>query len=102
MKGRKIAKILQVIGIAEAVCGVIVAIAIWSSFSDSGVIGISVIIASFITCMMLIGFSDVINLLQRSVDMQIQILSRMNEQLTNSAGVSKSALQDIESNLPEM
>ena len=30
MKGRKIAKILQVIGIAEAVCGVIVAIAIWS------------------------------------------------------------------------
>ena len=52
--------------------------------------------------MMLIGFSEVINLLQRSVDMQIQILSRMNEQLTNSAGVSKSALQDIESNLPEM
>ena len=90
MKGRKIAKILQEIGIAEAVCG------------DSGVIGISVIIASFITCMMLIGFSEVINLLQRSVDMQIQILSRMNEQLTNSAGVSKSALQDIESNLPEM
>lgn len=59
-------------------------------------------ITSFITCMMFIGFAEIINLLQKNADKQDALLAFLKEQPTTEKAAPKSVLQDIESNLPEM
>lgn len=102
MVENKVAKILRIIGIVEAVCGFIVGLYISAAGGDFGWAGIVVMLSSFITCMLFIGFGEIINLLQKNVDKQDTILSYLNEKPVEEESAPKTVLQDIESNLPNM
>ena len=102
MKENGIAKTLQIIGIIEVICGSIVGFVILANGDDFGWLGIAVMIISFITCMMFVGFAEIIVLLQKNVDKQDDLLALLKEHSTKENSEPKSVLQDIESNLPEM
>ena len=97
-----IAKTLRIIGIVEVVCGVIAGLFILAAGGDLRWVGIAIMISSFITCMLFVGFGEVINLLQESVDRQNAILSCLKEKSVEKETAPKTLLQDIESNLPQM
>lgn len=102
MTENTIAKTLRIIGIVEVVCGIILGFIILANGDDFGWVGIAVMITSFITCMIFVGFAEIINLLQKNVDKQNALLAFLKEQPTTDKVAPKSVLQDIESNLPEM
>lgn len=102
MTENSIAKTLRIIGIVEVICGIILGFIILVAGEDFGWVGIAVMITSFITCMIFLGFAEIINLLQKSADKQDALLAFLKEQPTTEKTVPKSVLQDIESNLPEM
>ena len=102
MKENGIAKTLQVIGIIEILCGIIVGLVILASGDNFRWLGIVVMIVSFITCMIFWGFAEIINLLQKNINKQDELLLFLNEQSTRKDSAPKSVIQDIESNLPEM
>lgn len=102
MTENSIAKTLRIIGIVEVICGIILGFIILASGEDFGWVGIAVMITSFITCMMFLGFAEIINLLQKNADKQDALLAFLKEQPTTEKAAPKSVLQDIESNLPEM
>ena len=97
-----VAKTLRIIGIVEVICGVILGIVVLADGGDFAWIGIAVMITSFITCMMFVGFAEIIKLLQKNADKQDAILSFLKEKPTKDNFAPKSVIQDIESNLPEM
>ena len=102
MKENGIAKTLQIIGIIEVVCGIIAGFVILADGGDFGWVGIAVMIISFITCMIFVGFAEIINLLQKNVNKQDDLLSLLKDRSTKENSAPKSVLQDIESNLPKM
>ena len=102
MEKNKVANTLRVIGIAEVVCGIILGLIFLVRDENFGWVGIAVMITSFITCMMFIGFAEIINLLQKNADKQDALLAFLKEQPTTEKTAPKSVLQDIEYNLPEM
>ena len=97
-----VAKTLRIIGIVEVICGIILGIIITSVDEDFIFVGVIIMIVSFITCMMFVGFAEMIKLLQKNADKQDAILSFLKEQPTKDNSAPKSVIQDIESNLPEM
>ena len=104
MPQNDVAKTLRIIGIVEAICGVILGLIIMASGEGSvGVgIGVAVMVTSFITCMIFVGFAEVINLLQKNADIQEEIFNRLGDQSTKAGDAPKTVLQDIEDNLPDM
>ena len=102
MSENGIAKTLRIIGIVEVVCGIILGFIILVNGEDFGWVGIAVMVTSFITCMMFVGFAEIINLLQKNVDKQDAMLAFLKDQPTKDKAAPKSVLQDIESNLPKM
>lgn len=102
MMGNNVAKILRIIGIVEVICGVLVGFYFLVSEDTAGWIGITVMISSFITCMLFAGFGEIINLLQKNADAQGELLNYLKEQPTKGIAKPTSVLQDIESNLSEM
>ena len=102
MKENGIAKTLQIIGIAEVVCGIIAGFIILVDGSDFSWVGIAVMITSFITCMMFVGFAEIIDLLQKNVNKQDDLLSLIKDRSAEENSAPKSVLQDIEANLPKM
>ena len=102
MSENGVAKTLRIIGIVEVVCGIILGFIILADGGDFGWVGIAVMVTSFITCMMFVGFAEIINLLQKNADKQDAVLAFLKEQPTKEKTAPKSVLQDIESNLPEM
>ncbi|MCI5615759.1 MAG: hypothetical protein MR431_05770 [Clostridia bacterium] len=97
-----IAKILRAIGIVEVICGILVGFYFLVSEDVEGWIGITVMISSLITCMLFVGFGEIINLLQKNADKQDALLEYLKGQPLKDGDQPKSVLQDIESNLPEM
>lgn len=97
-----VAKALRVIGIVEVICGIILGIIIASVDEDFIFVGVIIMIVSFITCMMFVGFAEIIKLLQKNADKQDAILSFLREKPVKESSAPKSVIQDIESNLPEM
>lgn len=102
MTENSIAKTLRIIGIVEVICGIILGFIILVAGENFGWVGIAVMITSFITCMVFLGFAEIINLLQKNADKQDALLAFLKEQPTTEKTAPKSVLQDIESNLPEM
>lgn len=102
MTENSIAKTLRIIGIVEVICGIILGFIILVAGEDFGWVGIAVMITSFITCMMFLGFAEIINLLQKNADKQDALLAFLKDQPTKEKTAPKSVLQDIESNLPQM
>lgn len=105
MRENSVAKAIRIIGIVEAVCGVIAGVAIMSDGDYFVAIGIALAVTSFITCMLLVGFAEVITLLQNNVDKQEEIIKHLGKRTETNReekSVHKTVLQDIESNLPRI
>ena len=96
------AQTLKVIGIIECICGIFIAILIWGEDGDLFPLAVALAVSSFITCMVFIGFSEVIYLLQKNADTQEKILIRLNNGNAQSTQAPNSVLQNIESNLPQL
>lgn len=83
MEENGIAKALRVVGIAEVVCSIILALVVWSNEKLSGWIGLGIIAAGVVTCVLLLGFSEVIELLDQSTTTQAELVEILkNSQLS--------------------
>lgn len=102
MKENGIAKALQIIGIIVVVCGVILGFITLTGGEEFSWLGIVEIIAGFITCMVFMGFAEIIDLLQKNSNKQDALLTFLKEEPEKNNTAQKFVLQDIESNLPEM
>lgn len=105
MKGNNVGKTLHDIGIAIIVLGIIGSIFLSVNFDyEIPIILIVGAVSSFTTGMCFIGFSEIIALLQKSVNHQEEILSAIKNELTvNGSNCSpKTLLEDIEANLPKI
>ena len=122
MKDNQTGKTLYYIGVITIIVGIIGSFICgavfksitydYSSFSGYSVdetynwsLAIIGAVASFISGMCFIGFSEIISLLQRTVNKQDEIIKKIEEQPKTNAEIKpapKTVLQDIESNLPEM
>ena len=104
MKENKIGKTLLGIGIATIIIGgiasLIISINVDTDFPITWIVGG---LASFISGMCFVGFSEIISLLQINVNKQDEIIKAINNKALNSKDNStKTVLQDIESNLPKL
>ena len=79
MKENGIAKALQIIGIIVVVCGVILGFITLTGGEEFSWLGIVEIIAGFITCMVFMGFAEIIDLLQKNSDKQDALLTFLKE-----------------------
>lgn len=102
MNENGVAKTLRIIGIIEAICGVILGFIVLANGDDFGWIGIAIAITSFITCMLFVGFAEVISLLQKNVNKQDEVLNYLKNKSSDKKTAPKTMLQDIEENLPSM
>lgn len=105
MTENSVAKTIRTIGIIEGICGVIAGVIVLTAGDYFVAIGIGVAVTSFITCMLLVGFAEVITLLQKNVDKQEEIIKNLStkpEIVSEQKTTHKTILQDIESNLPRI
>lgn len=102
MKDNKIAKTLRIIGYVEAICGIIIGLIIASNGDELIVLGIALAITSFVTCMLLLGFSEIILLLEDNVNAQEKMIGLLINNTIEKNNTPKTELQDIEDNLPEL
>lgn len=102
MSENSIGKILNVIGKATIIIGIIGSLILSAVLNtETPIIIIVGSVTCFISGMSFIGFGEIISLLQKNIDKQDKIID-LFEKKTNDSSAPKSVLQDIESNLPEM
>ena len=101
MQKNTTATVLKGIGIAVMILCVIGAIIVGSETSNE-LIPIVFIISGVISGVTFIGFGEIINLLQKNVDKQNEILGYMKNKTNDEKSAPKTVLQDIEENLPNM
>lgn len=105
MEHNTISKVLKGIGIGTIIIGVLASL-ITGSNTDNIAIIIGGIIGSVISGVVFIGFSEIIMLLQESVDNQDKIIRLLNEKSKEVNEIAKkepvTPLQDIENNLPQI
>lgn len=105
MENNTVSKILKGIGIGTIIVGVLASL-ITGSSADNIAITIGGIIGSVISGIIFIGFSEIIILLQESVDNQNKIIKLLNEKskVVNEVVTKEpvTGLQDIENNLPKI
>lgn len=101
MKKNTTATVLKGIGIAVMILCVIGAIIVGSETSNE-LIPIVFIASGVISGVTFIGFGEIINLLQKNVDKQNEILGYMKNKKNDEKSAPKTVLQDIEDNLPNM
>ncbi|MCM1115732.1 MAG: zinc ribbon domain-containing protein [Clostridium sp.] len=80
----KTGKIIRIIGVLTFACGMIVSLRfIWEAIDysdfDAFLIAIGIIIGSFVSAMMIIGFSIIIEKLKESVEIQKSIWEKLKE-----------------------
>ena len=102
MNENRIAKFLQIVGIIEAVCGFFLAFIISVDNEDLLPISAAVLVIALVNCLIFIAFGEVINLLQKNVDKQDEMLNYLRTKSVKENTSPRTVLQDIESNLPEM
>ena len=106
MSENKTGKTLRIIGIVIIVLGIIGSFILSVNNDDDFPITLLVgALVSFILGMCFIGFSEIITLLQKSVDQQQMIIKEMQVSSYESAtpkAAPKTMIQDIESNLPQI
>ena len=96
MSENGIAKILKLIGIIEIICSIILGFIAFIDYICANWIGAVVMLTGFITGMVFIGFSEIINLLQQNVDKQNAMLAFLSKHPAEEKEASQSVLQDIE------
>ena len=94
-----ISKILCSVGIIECVCGIFVFLVL---SDDNFLIGLPFLVMGIVFGIIFVGFSEIINLLQNNVDNQNEMLRMMKDKNPTVNDKTKSMIQDIESNLPEL
>jgi len=99
MNENMIAKVLKYSGYTVGALGALGSLMIGAD-SSSVVIALGGMIGSFISGLSLVGFGEIINLLQSSYDLQKQ--AKLDEKENNEKKEPKSLIQDIEDNLPQM
>ena len=92
MRDNTTAKVIKGIGIAVMVI----------CFTTNELIPILFIVSGIISGVTFIGFGEIINLLQKNVNKQDEILSYMRNKRNDEKAAPKTVLQDIEDNLPSM
>lgn len=119
MNENSVAKTLHVIGILTIIFGIIGSLICGDIFpaitydysyysgydietSYNAELAIIGSVASFISGMCFIGFSEIIFLLQQSINKQEAILKLMKDKSTKEKNAAKTILQDIEENLPKI
>ena len=102
MNENRIAKFLRIVGIIEAVCGFFLAFIISVDNEDLLPISAAVLVIALVNCLIFIAFGEVINLLQKNVDKQDEMLNYLRTKSVKENTSPRTVLQDIESNLPEM
>lgn len=102
MERNTIAKTLRIIGVIEVICGIIVSICLIATDSDFLAWGVALVVTSFITCMIFVGFAEIIDLLQANKDQQKEILNYLKKKENKERSKHRTVIQDIESNLPNM
>ena len=100
-----VAKVLKGIGICTIAIGALTFLIIGSE-AESVVLVIGGIVGSVISGMTFIGFSEIIDLLQQNVDNQNKMIEKIDEKPKVVKEIikeeTKTVLQDIESNLPNI
>lgn len=99
MNENMIAKVLKYSGYTVGALGALGSLIIGVD-SSSVVMALGGMIGSFITGLSLVGFGEIINLLQNSYDLQKQEKLYIKE--NDKKKEPKSLIQDIEDNLPQM
>ena len=101
MQKNTTATVLKGIGIAVMILCVIGAIIVGSETSNE-LIPIVFIVSGVISGVTFIGFGEIINLLQKNVDKQNEILGYMKNKKNDEKSAPNTVLQVIEDNLPNM
>lgn len=101
MRDNTTAKVIKGIGIAVMAICFIGAIIVGGETTNE-LIPILFIVSSIISGVTFIGFGEIINLLQKNVNKQDEILSYMRNKSNDEKAAPKTVLQDIEDNLPSM
>lgn len=102
MNENKVAKFLRITGIVEAVCGFLLAFILMAENGDLFPVAVGVIVVALVNCLIFVAFGEVINLLQKNVNKQEEVLDYLKAKALKENNAPKTVLQDIESNLPEM
>ena len=101
MKENTTAKVLKGIGIAiMALC--FIGSLIIGGETTNELIPITFVVTGVISGTMFIGFGEIINLLQKNVNKQDDILKYLKDKSAKEKSAPKTVLQDIEDNLPDM
>ncbi len=101
MRKNTTATVIKGIGIAVMVICFIAALIVGGETSNE-MIPTLFIVSGFISGVTFIGFGEIISLLQKNVNKQEEILNYLKNRSQNSRRSSKTYLQDIEENLPEI
>lgn len=101
MKENTTAKVLKGIGIAIMALCFIGALIIGGETTNE-LIPITFVVTGVISGTMFIGFGEIINLLQKNVNKQDDILKYLKDKSAKEKSAPKTVLQDIEDNLPDM
>lgn len=102
MNENRVARFLRITGIIEAVCGFVLAFILIANDVDMFPIAMCFIIIALVNCLIFIAFGEVINLLQKSVNMQDEALNYLKVKAIKENTTPETVLQDIEANLPQM
>lgn len=102
MKTNGVATVLKVIGWVIGLAGCLTGFIIFGLSSEVRVFGISFMIASFISCMLFIGFAEVISLLQANLVKQEDIYKVLTSKERSNKSNVDDVIQDIENNLPNI
>lgn len=94
MEENGIAKALRVVGIVEVVCSIILALVVWSNEKLSGWIGLGIIAAGVVTCVLLLGFSEVVELLDQSTATQAEMIEVLKNRQLSEAEDEKRTRKD--------
>lgn len=101
MKENTTAKALKGIGIAIMALSFIGALIVGSETTNE-LIPITFIVSGVVSGTMFIGFGEIINLLQKNVNKQDDLLRYLKDNSSKENNAPKTVLQDIEDNLPNM
>lgn len=101
MKENTAAKVIKVIGIIIMVLCILAGIIV-SGETTNEIIPTVFIVSGILSGTSFIGFGEIITLLQQSVNKQDDILRFLKDKSCNEVKSSKTVLQDIEDNLPNM
>lgn len=110
MEENTMAKVLKILGVIEAVCGVFLGLFMIGSYDDFiSYAGWVCLVSGIISCIFMFGFGEVISLLHQKVQLQKEELNVQKEllQTVKNNSVSdgefcETTLQEIEAHLPEL